>query len=352
MDNLKKKQELTRKAVVAFTQAVGAREYDVRAISPCGKAQSWTFKIGKLRNIDTIRTLRHWNSKGSEIYIRPMGHRYVLVDFDDDGYERLRAMVEDGVTIHYAAETSPYHVQVWVYIGRETDETRQAELSKHLAETYGGDMGATGRNKLGRLPGFFNRKPKHQRRNGHSPLVQRIPHRKGALIFKPKNPVDAPTEPIRSPLAACAARALCEKPTRRTVLSKRSDRLENIDASRKFNGPFHIYSNGELVASFPPLPDLGPVDRAYVNAAQVIVEDGHKPETTLNGEIDRSLRDLQIAKTILLCGYSEEFAVAALYHGSEKAAERSNENRLAYVGQRVSSALKFINGSKQTQYQM
>ena len=344
MDDLKKKQKLTRKAVVAFTQAVGAREYDVRAISPCGKARSWTYKIGELRNIDTIKTLRHWNSNVSAIFIRPVGHRYVLVDFDDDGYERLRAMVEDGVTIHYAAETSPYHVQVWVYIGREADETQQAEMSKHLAETYGGDMGATGRNKLGRLPGFFNRKPEHQRSNGHFPLVRRIPHRKGTLISEPKNPVDVPTGPIRSPLAACAARALCEKSARRKVLNVRPDWLDDVDTSRKFNGPLHIYSNGELVASFSPSPDLGPVDRAYVNAARVMEKDGHKLKATLNGEIDRSLRDLQIAEKILVCGYSEEFAVAALYHGSEKAAVRSDENRLAYAEQQVSSALKFING--------
>jgi hypothetical protein len=94
------------------------------------------------------------------------------------------------------------------------------------------------------------------------------------------------------------------------------------------------------VATFSALPDLGSVEDAYENAERLMEREGSIPKPRADGEIDRSLHDLRVAETIILCGYSAEFAIQAIIQGSQKAQERSERSAMAYASDRVDRAIK------------
>lgn len=95
----------------------------------------------------------------------------MLDDLTVDGVEQLS---RDGFEPCLITETSPGNCQAWI---RLIDEGTLnygvvAQAVRHLAQVYGGDERAVSPRQPGRLPGFTNRKPKHQLVDGKFPFVK------------------------------------------------------------------------------------------------------------------------------------------------------------------------------------
>lgn len=338
---LSDKKRMTAWAIERFCRELPAPKYDVRIVFPGGKAWPREWTGPQLRSAEVVGFLRARNTQDdAAIYIRPISARYVLVDFDDDGYERLRRMVEDGVPIRYSVETSPYHVQVWVDIGRKATKEQQAEMARSFASTYGGDMRSAKADQLGRAPGFFNRKPQHLNDEGHYPRVQAIPHKLKVLISEPRNvPPSVPVAPQPS-LARRAARGTCANAM--IVDGDLEEWIDSLDASRNDAGPREVVANGVTVVEFDKTPDLGTTRTAYARALECMEAQGYQPKRRDDGEVDRSRQDFQVARYILMCGYSVDFATAAIACGSDKAAERGGQSRYVYAFNTACSAQKSL----------
>ncbi len=91
--------------------------------------------------------------------------RHIYIDIDDDGDTRLAALrASDRVPAPTTIlSTSPGKYQaLWRVAG--FDFERQEQTLKLIAQAFGGDPACTDRNRVLRLPGFFNRKysPAHR----------------------------------------------------------------------------------------------------------------------------------------------------------------------------------------------
>jgi hypothetical protein len=85
--------------------------------------------------------------------------RHIYIDIDDDGDAHLAALrASDSVPTPTAIlSTSPGKYQV-LWRGAGFDFERQEQTLKLLAIAFGGDSACTDRNRVLRIPGFFNRK--------------------------------------------------------------------------------------------------------------------------------------------------------------------------------------------------
>jgi len=120
--------------------------------------------------VQLLPWLKRMNARGNDIYIRPAGeHGLVLVD--DLKPEKLTQMKTEGWKPAATIETSPDNYQAWVKL---SDSPVSAEvrhlIAQWLAKRYEGDRNSADSRHYGRLAGFTNRKPKHER-DGKQPYV-------------------------------------------------------------------------------------------------------------------------------------------------------------------------------------
>jgi hypothetical protein len=118
--------------------------------------------------------LAHENQTGANVYVsaNPLlqgsrkrtkecvaSVRHLYIDIDIDGDARLAALrASDLVPVPTAIlSTSPGKYQALWRVAR-IDFESQEEMLKSLATAFGGDPACTDRNRVLRLPGFFNRK--------------------------------------------------------------------------------------------------------------------------------------------------------------------------------------------------
>ncbi|WP_051243825.1 DNA-primase RepB domain-containing protein [Thalassobaculum salexigens] len=115
--------------------------------------------------------LKRCNARGENIYVRPVHpHGFTLLDDID------RAAVADlqGRGVVAVVETSPQNFQAWIRHSRHLEPKPSTRVAKLLAADFAADQGSADFLHFGRLPGFTNRKPKHQRPNGLFPFVRLI----------------------------------------------------------------------------------------------------------------------------------------------------------------------------------
>lgn len=330
MFDLAEKQRLTRDALRDFTRSLPASAYDVRII-PRGqnsKPMPRLWSAGVLLSPSTIHFLRAANADGSDIFIRPDFANYVLVDFDEDGDRRWKAMRDDGVPVALAVLTSPDHVQAWIDIGpmRDVTEAESAEAARILARRYGGDMRATGRKQLGRAPGFFNRKPKYRDEHGHFPRVQIIHARPG---------------PRAAPILMEARATLARAPAGATGVNFAD---EWSDPSETDSEPIMICQCGQLVATMSAPPKLGHGKEAFDNALHFMTAQGYRPPRRADGDVDRSRRDIDVAMFMLYCDILPDAVIDDISTGSDKAKERMPDHAQRYAGNRINQAMKRLSG--------
>jgi hypothetical protein len=131
-------------------------------------------RIWDAENIEnSLGWLKRMNAKGSEIYIRPWSeHQLSLVD--DLSASAIQRMQVTGFEPAVVTETSPGNFQAWLNHGRVLPNNLSTAVARRLAADFGGDAKAADWRHYGRLAGFTNRKPQHQREDGKFPFVNLV----------------------------------------------------------------------------------------------------------------------------------------------------------------------------------
>ncbi len=153
--------------VSRFLSVFDTRKFDVRLIhfernfKPIPR--QWT----KIQIMESMAFLKAKNREGYNVYIRPIGYEFVLVD------DVKRATLADAAKLNPAAliETSPNNFQLWYILPQVPNDREQAKaICLHFAELLNADKGSAEPDHLGRLVGFTNRKPKYCQ-DGSYPFV-------------------------------------------------------------------------------------------------------------------------------------------------------------------------------------
>lgn len=159
-----------------FIQAVGASEYQVMTRTPDtddGKIKRRKWTAEQMLDPKNIRWLRSENVNGAGIFIRAIDRRVTLLD--DVTRNGIAHLAAKGFEPCVSGETSPQSYQAWIRLvpAHEPEPSPEVatDASRRLTNFIGGDTGAIGNERFGRLPGFTNRKPKHQNDRGRNPWV-------------------------------------------------------------------------------------------------------------------------------------------------------------------------------------
>lgn len=160
---------LTAWALGRWTAALPAELYDVRLV-PAGGGRATLRRFDAEALVRCTGWLRAMNAGGHHVYGRPLDGRHVLVD--DLGAGSL-ATLQGRHRPAAVVESSPGCYQVWVTVSAERIEPPLATAAaRRLARELGGDPGAASGGQVGRLPGFTNRKPLHERPDGTYPWAR------------------------------------------------------------------------------------------------------------------------------------------------------------------------------------
>lgn len=150
-----------------YLSAFNADRYKVQLSNKqTGKAFLETYTADQLKHV--IGFLKARNANGSDVYCRPVGYQYVLLD--DLAIESLKAL--DELSPCALIETSPKNYQAWLILADPpTNRETAKEICKLLAARFNADPGSAEPDHVGRLPGFTNRKEKHRLPTGLYPYV-------------------------------------------------------------------------------------------------------------------------------------------------------------------------------------
>ncbi len=151
-------------------RAIEAPLYDVGVLSDRGMLPGLD-GIPASEVLGRIPLLKYRNTRGSHIYIRPLGeHRFtVLDDLDETSVARLTT---DGFTPCAVVETSAGNFQAWLKHVSVFPKVLSTFAAQTLASRYGADPSAADWRRFGRLPGFTNCKPKYRKPDGLFPFVR------------------------------------------------------------------------------------------------------------------------------------------------------------------------------------
>lgn len=162
--------------LLASFHAAGIDHFEVGSMTPINsgrpdKPKQMTYTAEQLLKPETIRWLKRENMLGQDVYFRPVDVSMIgasgIVMLDDLNGQKLSRVKRELAPLA-VIETSPGNWQAWVQIGKRQMNTQEATLfAKTLAEEYGADLAAADWRHYGRLPGFTNQKPKHNKNGKH-----------------------------------------------------------------------------------------------------------------------------------------------------------------------------------------
>ena len=288
----------TAAAVQAQVQALGCQAFEIGIRDPSGRMMNRTMTQDEITQ--NLPWLKRMNARGSDIYIRPGGDDHGLVLVDDLKPQALAQMKADGYTPAAITQTSPGNFQAWVKLSDQPvpPEVRR-EAARYLAEKYQGDPNSADSRHYGRLAGFTNRKPQHERQ-GLQPFVR--------LIEAGQRVADAG----RMLIEACEL-----------AIQRRVDRAEQ---QRRL----------ELVQQVTPgLPPQRDPAAEYRRLAQPIVARYGQAGQTL----DHSRMDWMIAKAMAGSGrYSQEAIAQGIIQASPNIEDRKRGHLKDYATRTVAKA--------------
>lgn len=210
-----------------FVRATGVERYQIMVSTPDrkgGRVERQEWNAEQMLEPKNVRWLQQRNANLGGIYARPMDRRIVLLDdLQVDQIERLEAM---NFTPAVVLETSENNYQAWIRLlppeAPEPSIEVATQASRSLTKAFGADPGAVGAQRFGRLPGFVNRKPKHDRR-GKGPWVT-LRAATGAIAEAGRSFIDQIEKAIRKASERMAAKARKQetKLPKRTVKPKRA----------------------------------------------------------------------------------------------------------------------------------
>ena len=158
----------TATALENYVTALSSLTYHYRLVHP----KSGEVKLGVYSTEQLLRSekfFRAHNSQGFNIYCRPEGYQYVLLD--DLVRDTLTALA--GLKPCMIMETSPCNYQAWLILPELPPDRQTAKaICKELALRFGADIASAEPDHVGRLPGFTNRKEKHRLPDGQFPFVR------------------------------------------------------------------------------------------------------------------------------------------------------------------------------------
>ncbi|MBU1819925.1 MAG: RepB family DNA primase [Bacteroidetes bacterium] len=193
--NSKIMSSATIQAVTSTLEALQADEYIIRLIHQTKAPISKQIEAAKL--IHEISFYRAKNFEGYNVYFRPVGYQFILLDdLSRDTLPEL-AKLKPCLLI----ETSPKNYQAWLRL-KEIPQGREQALQtcKELAARLSADMGSAEPDHIGRLPGFTNRKPKHQKPDGLFPFVELKKWENRDSEFSPQGGIVGQTTQTAKPL--------------------------------------------------------------------------------------------------------------------------------------------------------
>ena len=154
-----------------------APRFDVRVIDDTNALCIRNFTDVKYQSLPALGpVLAHFNAHYSySIIFRPHGP-WVLID---DISTPDKVIVNQTFRVSLWVETSPDNWQTWVFIGSRNEQLppslirSAARIAVRWIKEKGGyaDANAASSAQFGRMPGFTNRKPKHERKDGTFPWV-------------------------------------------------------------------------------------------------------------------------------------------------------------------------------------
>ncbi len=153
------KRNYSRTAVTEMVFALPTNQWQMRLVPDDDHSDlpviSPTYSTGQL--INAVKFLRHENMNGYHIYGRPITCRHILVDdLGEDAMDQLRT---DGLGPAFGVRTSKGNHQAWITLSKDEVEPDIAKAAAIIVgKRYGGDLGSTDAQHMGRLPGFTNRK--------------------------------------------------------------------------------------------------------------------------------------------------------------------------------------------------
>jgi hypothetical protein len=159
------------KAVRAYIGAFETPGFSVQIAPSKGEAgvalrREWTAE----ELIAGIEFLAGHNARGLNIYARPRGTRYILID--DISRATAERMAADGLAPRLLLETSPNNFAGWIDLGPGLTVEEATEAARIVASRYGGDAASADAQHLSRLAGFTNRKPTRRLATGQFPFVK------------------------------------------------------------------------------------------------------------------------------------------------------------------------------------
>ena len=242
--------------------------------------------------ITSTQFLRSQNMIGYNIFGRPLSNRHILVD--DLHVDALDDLVEAGLAPAVVIETSKANYQAWLTVSdQDLNEAVAAATARILAERFGGDIRSAKAGQLGRLPGFTNRKDKHES-HGLYPFT-RIARRVRRGV---------------APGADALLREAEERARQAPALWSSGAGLTSLDRLT----PSNVLTPQEAQDIYAEC-----VDRARFRRGVSVFED------------DRSSLDFAVACSLIGSGFDEQDAATVLMYGSDKAAKRGEEYVLRTV---------------------
>ena len=91
-----------------------------------------------------------------DVYFRPMDYRWFMVDMDNTTSQRLQ--IAKDLNAKIIIRTSMNCYQAWFYAPDIEDEEDQVVFAKAFTEKLDGDMNSATKRRIGRLPGYKNKK--------------------------------------------------------------------------------------------------------------------------------------------------------------------------------------------------
>lgn len=267
----------TTQAVRRQLSAMGCDMYEIGIRDQdSGKMMHREWSAPEIEN--NLPWLRRMNARGNDIYIRPHKderHNLVLVD-DVDGVT-IETMAEEGLEAACVLETSHKNLQAWLRVENADSSEIRAEIGRLCVDEYGADPGCIGHH-YGRLAGFTNRKPSHEKQ-GRCPYI--LCRQSSGYKAKASSEI--------------MAKASARLGTRKKALERRR-RLETIQGAPNYAND----ATGRYRAIY------GSLMRQY------------------GKDIDESRADFAVARSMAMSGYEPEEIGAAMAEASPGLAERHN----------------------------
>jgi hypothetical protein len=303
----------SERAIRLFSKAINCHVFDVRCLDDRSGGCTFNERGMSLDAIAcVIPKLRHRNVNGSGIFIRPC-HPFALAD--DVGAGTIDRMLDDGLRIAAAIETSPGSFQVWVPLAgplRSIDDAVCVAACERLEELYDTDPGVVHRDSFGRAPGFFNRKPEHDH-DGITPLVVMSNRHSGFRGYDRTLLDEARRMVINNP------QHLAERSVG-AVLNAYDHAISNDE----YLGPIEVWQSGLHVVTFSAIS----TEFLFENWLTKMMASGYAIPQRANGRpgTDRSQRDLDVLRSMCIAGVPQTIAQTALEAGSDKAQGRKSSH--------------------------